>query len=231
MLLTMDTTHTSQTPSLDNEGSRKSRSDGERSRERLLLAAMQLFGEQGFSRTTIREIAKAGNANVGAISYHFGDKAGLYDACFTALCKPIRDNIALYDQPHFTLREALFNYYRQMVAPLLAGQDAELFMRLFYREMLEPTGIWKREINNNIKPEHMALVSILCRHLRLSEADGKIHLLAYAISSMGAQMVTWRDVVKAITPELMASPDAIFAWVEQLVDMAEAMIESEKARH
>ena len=78
---------------------RKQRSDGEQSRERLLLAAMRLFGEQGFAKTSTREIAQAAGTNLGAISYHFGDKGNLYQACFAALCEPIRDKIALYDQP------------------------------------------------------------------------------------------------------------------------------------
>ncbi|PWF55481.1 DUF1956 domain-containing protein, partial [Massilia glaciei] len=34
---------------------RKTRSDGAQSRERLLLAAMRLFAEQGFAKTSTRE--------------------------------------------------------------------------------------------------------------------------------------------------------------------------------
>jgi hypothetical protein len=52
-----------------------------------------------------------------------------------------------------------------MMAPLMAGDDADVLLRLFYREMLEPTGIWQREIETNIMPEHLALVAVLCRHL------------------------------------------------------------------
>lgn len=226
----MDTEPTYQASSLALERGRKSRSDGEQSRERLLLAAMRLFGQQGFSKTSTRQIAQAANANVGAISYHFGDKAGLYEACFVALCTPNRDNIALYDQPHFTLRQSLSNYYQQMFAPLLAGEGAEQLVRILYREILEPTGIWQRLIETNIKPEYMAIVAILCRHLGLDEPDQKVHVLAYAVSSLGAHMVTWREVVKAITPDMMATPEAINAWVAQLVDIAEVMVESENAR-
>lgn len=226
----MNSNHADPTALPPKNDSRKPRSDGEASRERILLTAMRLFGEQGFSKTSTRQIAGQANANLGSISYHFRDKAGLYDACFAALCQPIRENIALYDQPHMTLRESLTNYYRQMVAPLLAGQDAQLFMRFFYREMLEPTGIWQRQIETNIKPEHMAMVGILCRHLEVGQADEKIHLLAYAIASMGAQMVTWRDVVTAVTPSMMASQEAIIRWTGQLVDIAEAMVAVEKSK-
>jgi AcrR family transcriptional regulator len=98
------TIHDSSQPADD---ARKPRSDGEQSRERLLQAAMRLFGEQGFSKTSTREIAQAANANVAAISYYFGDKAGLYQACFTAICTPAETTSPMFDQPHFTLRESL----------------------------------------------------------------------------------------------------------------------------
>jgi AcrR family transcriptional regulator len=209
---------------------RKPRSDGEQSRERLLQAAMRLFGEQGFSKTSTREIAQAAGANVAAISYYFGDKAGLYQACFSAICTPVEDNIAMFDQPQFTLRESLRGFYRQMVAPLMAGADAEVLLRLFYREMLEPTGFWQREIQNNIKPEHLALVGVLCRHLGLEQPDQRVHMLGYAVSAMCLQMMIGRDVVNAITPQLMASPESIAAWVEHLTGFAETLVLAEKTK-
>lgn len=212
------------------DDARKPRSDGEQSRLRLLDAAKRLFGEQGFSKTSTREIAQKANANVAAISYYFGDKAGLYKACFSAICTPVENNIAMFDQPHFTLRESLQGFYRQMVAPLLAGEDAEVLLRLFYREMLEPTGFWQQEIQNNIKPEHMALVGVLCRHLGLKKPNQNVHLLGYAIAAMCVQMLIGRDVVNAITPNLMSSPAAIAAWVEHLTGFAETLVLAEKTK-
>lgn len=219
-----------QSSSQPADEARKPRSDGEQSRERLLHAAMRLFGAQGFANTSTRQIAQAASANVAAISYYFGDKAGLYRACFTAICTPSEDNIAQFDQPHFTLRESLQGYYRQMIAPLMAGADAEVLLRLFYREMLEPTGIWQREIHTNIKPEHLALVAVLCRHLGLKDANDSVHRLAYAIGAMCVQLLIGRDVVNALTPHLFASPEAIDDWMEHLTGFAETLVLAEKTK-
>lgn len=211
-----------------HDDSRKPRSDGEQSRIRLLQAATRLFGNQGFSRTSTREIAQAAGANVAAISYYFGDKAGLYQACFAAMCEPAPDNIALFDQPHYTLRQSLDAYYRQLLAPLLAGEDAQQLVRLFYREMLEPTGLWEREIHNNIKPEHLALVSVLCRHLGLAQPSDRVHRLAYALVGMAIQLLVGRDIIHTITPHLLATPQAVAAWLEYLGDYAEALVRAEQ---
>src|SRR6478609_9264310 len=52
-------------------------------RQRLVDSAATLFADRGFENVTVREICKASNANVAAINYHFGDKAGLYRAVVT----------------------------------------------------------------------------------------------------------------------------------------------------
>jgi AcrR family transcriptional regulator len=55
------------------------RSDGDRTRLRLLEAALPLFAAKGYAGTSVRQIAAAADANVAAIAYHFGDKKSLYD--------------------------------------------------------------------------------------------------------------------------------------------------------
>lgn len=233
------------TPPAPPDEARKTRSDGEQSRERLLQAAMRLFGQHGFSKTSTREIAQAAGANVAAISYYFGDKAGLYQACFAFLCEQPGGMVEAFEQPHFTLREALRGYYFQMLAPLLQHADADVLLRLFYREMLEPTGVWQREIENNIKPEHAALVRVLRRHLSADDIDAgagaistavldaatdELHRLAYAIPGMCITLLIARDVVGAISPHLIATPAAFAAWGEQLVEFGVALVAAEKRK-
>ena len=61
---------------------RAPRSDGAEARHRLLHTALRLFAQNGFAKTSIREIAREAGVNVSAISYYFGDKEGLYSATF-----------------------------------------------------------------------------------------------------------------------------------------------------
>jgi AcrR family transcriptional regulator len=48
---------------------------------RLLEVAIELFGRDGMSATGTRAIAEAAGVQMSAITYHFGGKEGLYQAC------------------------------------------------------------------------------------------------------------------------------------------------------
>lgn len=50
-------------------------------RARIRLAALELFGQQGFDRTTIRQIAARAGVSPGLVIHHFGSKKELIEAC------------------------------------------------------------------------------------------------------------------------------------------------------
>jgi AcrR family transcriptional regulator len=161
------------------------RSDGAEARSRLLDAALALFAEKGFAKTSTREIAQAAQVNIASISYYFGDKAGLYRAVFTdPRCNPNVPPESIADAG-ISLEQALQRLMGSFLSPLKQGDLQQHCMKLHFREMLEPTGVWQEEIDSNIKPAHAALVNVLCRHLGLARADDDIHTLAFSIFGLG----------------------------------------------
>lgn len=46
-------------------------------KQRLLLAAEQLFAEKGFESVAVRDVTQLAKANVAAVNYHFGSRDGL----------------------------------------------------------------------------------------------------------------------------------------------------------
>lgn len=211
-------------PQRRNVEVRKQRSDGAEARERLLQTALKLFAEKGFAKTSTREIVQAAGVNISSIAYYFGDKAGLYRAVFTEPLGSPGDGIALYDQPHFTLRQSLAGFFSSILDPMKQGDQVRLCMRLHFREMLEPTGLWAETIDNGIKPAHAALVAVLCRHLNVKKADDDVHRLAFSIVGLALQIFFSRDVIESIRPQLIAKPAVIDLWIERMVSYAEAMV-------
>lgn len=209
---------------------RAPRSDGEQSRIRLLHAALELFAQRGYAKTSTREIAEAAGVNLAAISYYFGDKQGLYRAAFFDLQDSAETEIARYAGAQQTLREALRGLYRGFVAPLQQGDTARLAVKLRAREMVEPTGLWQEEIEHGIRPMHQALVRVLCRHLGLRRADADVHRLAICLAALGVQLHVCSEVNDVLAPGLARGAKALDVWLDRLVVYGEAMVEAERAR-
>jgi len=206
------------------------RSDGAEARNRLLDAALALFAEQGFAKTSTREIALAAQANIASISYYFGDKAGLYRAVF----QDPRNNPTLDPAYSSTVsqdvRGCIQGLLRGFVEPLKSGEQARQCMKLHFREMVEPTGMWQVEIENNIKPAHALLTHALATHLGLPEPDDDIHRLAFQISGLGIMLHVGMDVVQAIRPSLISSAEALDTYLDRLIDAAMALVDAEARR-
>ncbi len=129
-------------------GHTPTRSDGTQARQRLLKAALQLFADKGYQKTSTREIADAAEVNLGSISYYFGDKPGLYRAVF---CESFCDTAAAPDilqargclpdpaaaqlDPDAALAAFFFNFLH----PLKQGALIRLVIRLHFRELVEPS--------------------------------------------------------------------------------------------
>jgi AcrR family transcriptional regulator len=209
---------------------KKARTDGAQARERLLHIALRLFAERGYAKTSTRAIAQTAEVNLAAIRYYFGDKAGLYRAAYTEPLGNPCTNIALYQPAHFTLRESLQGFFAGFIEPMKQEELVQLCMRLHFREMLEPTGLWAEEIDSDIKPAHEALVAVLRRHLGVKKIDDDMHRLAFSIAGLALQLFICRDVIDAIRPQLIATPSAVNEWASRLADYAVAMVAVEAAR-
>jgi TetR/AcrR family transcriptional regulator, regulator of cefoperazone and chloramphenicol sensitivity len=210
---------------------RASRSDGAESRERILYAALRLFAEHGFAKTSTREIAKAAGVNIAAISYYFGDKAGLYSATFNEpMGGSAGDLVQLFGAPGLGIAEALRLYMAAYVEPLKHGEIVRQCMRLHMREMVEPTSLWAEEVERDIRGPHEALVRILARHLGITKADDDVHRLALAINGLALQLFVMQDMVEVLRPALLRSADSIDRWADRLHLYAMAMVDAETAR-
>jgi TetR/AcrR family transcriptional regulator, regulator of cefoperazone and chloramphenicol sensitivity len=206
------------------------RIDGEESRQRLLEAAVYCFAEQGFAKTSTRTIAAHAEVNIAAISYYFGDKAGLYRAAFTEPMGSPKDDIGLFAGKEFSLNEALHGLYTGFIEPLKQNILVQQCIRLHMREMVEPTGLWEEQIDQGIKPYQDALASVLRRHYGVKKIDDDIRRLVISIVAMGVHMYVGREMTLQLHPKLITGAKALDTMHERLVMYARAMIDAEGAR-
>lgn len=200
-------------------------------RSRLLLAALRLFAQQGYAKTSVRDLAEAASVNVAAVSYYFGDKAALYRAVFV---EPIDTDTNPLEQPcgppGVPLRDALQHFFTGMLVPLKQGDVARLCVKLHFREMVEPTGLWADDSAFGMRPLHDALLALLRRHLGLAESDSDLERLAVCVAGLAVHLHVGLDVIDQIAPGLSAAPASFDIWRDRLVEFSLAMIDCEQRR-
>ena len=77
----------------------------------LLKAAISVFGSQGYSGGSVRQIANVANTNIGAIKYHYGSKENLWKEAVTYLFQALGASIMkdAHAWPSMSARERVIN--------------------------------------------------------------------------------------------------------------------------
>jgi AcrR family transcriptional regulator len=123
------------------------REAGLRTRTRLMDAALDLLAERGEDGVTLRELTHAADANVAAVSYHFGSLKALCDASVEFALERYLDaqEEALRALgPESTLEELAAAFARPMMRALsTGGRDLDV-MRIVARAGLDPPEGWAR---------------------------------------------------------------------------------------
>jgi AcrR family transcriptional regulator len=123
------------------------REAGLRTRTRLLDAALDLLAERGEDGVSLRELTAAAQANVAAVSYHFGSLQSLYDAAIEYaleryLAAQAEAVAAL--EPEASLEELAAAFARPMVGALaVGGRDLDV-IRIVARAGIDPPQGWDR---------------------------------------------------------------------------------------
>lgn len=121
-------------------------------RQKILVAAEQLFASNGYSGTTIREIADKAGVNSAMIYYYFENKLGLYESIvdissgetYRMLLKAfkgggdpaqqLRNFCVEYSRAHYHNRDIVKIIHREL---LTDGNDSSGFANRYFRKSLE----------------------------------------------------------------------------------------------
>lgn len=157
-------------------------------KERILEAAGDIFGREGFKAATIRGIAKAARVNIAAINYHFQGKEGLYAAVLEDVFRHgfsrFPSKMAIEDDtpPEQQLRA----FIRGMFFRLLSSEGWGGFSgrgKFIARELLDPTPALETVLEKYIKPHKDLLMTIIVAIMREDPGPGR--LLSCVISIIG----------------------------------------------
>lgn len=97
-------------------------------RTQLIAAATPLFAKKGLNGVSTREVARAAGVNISMISYHFGGKAGLYEAVLRDVFAGLLEMAELAKEPVPPL-EKFTRYVYQCGICFHCGADSDFVPR------------------------------------------------------------------------------------------------------
>jgi AcrR family transcriptional regulator len=141
-------------------------------RERLLEAAIDVFGRHGFDSASTRMIAKAGNVNIAAIPYYFGGKGGLYQAVINHIAAHIKNeagdllgriggmNFNQEDGPQ-QARELIQAVLERFINFVAGSEQGPRFSRIILREQMFPSSAYDTIFDGFLQPVLNALSTLI----------------------------------------------------------------------
>ena len=200
-------------------------------RQDLLAAAAQVFAERGFRDATIREICRRAKANVAAVTYHFGGKAGLYAEVLAEGQRLKRRHLEL---SAVTAAAAAGNagnpevqlarFVRAMLTELLTEAPDSYHNQLMFREMIAPTAALDRVVSESIRPTATELDVILQKLLGKGFGVGSRRLIGLSIVSQILNYKHCHAVITRLFPDLTVDASQIEVLAEHITRFSMAAL-------
>jgi AcrR family transcriptional regulator len=177
-----------------------------------------MFAENGIAATSLREITSEAGANLAAVNYHFGSKAGLIEEVYGRRIRVLNtERLRLLAEARQAAGDGpleLEEILRAFVEPVRRAcgdplQGGVRFLRLMARVNMEPTADVRQLVYRQFVETGMRF------HAALQEALP--HLLPHEIFvrfrfALGAMFFTFAQV---LDPERLGMPDCIGSGVEE----------------
>ncbi len=182
---------------------------------RLLDAAVTLFADRGFRKTTVRAICDKAGANVSAVKYHFGGKRELYDAAFDharTLSNETNPFVQMDTARDFHANQSperrLYLFIRTLLEHQFRdGQPSEL-TRLMSHEMMHPTAALDRLIEVSVRRVYHALIQIVLDLMDPPDQQ-QARLLATSISAQCHFHHLALPMIQCLEPDQRYTPQAL----------------------
>jgi AcrR family transcriptional regulator len=190
------------------------REAGQRTRDRLLAAALELLAQRGQEGVTLREITDAAGANVAAVSYHFGSLKALCDAAVEHALERYLDaqhQAMSALEPASTLEELAAAFARPMVRALTMGGHDLALMRTVARIGTAPPPGWDRLAGkfDQTRGDALRLLKVNLPGIREQELVFRIRCAAgmlnwLALAPIGAELAgkSARQIERLLLPVL-----------------------------
>ena len=158
-------------------------SSPDKTRQRLLEAAGEIFAEQGFRKATVRDICARADANVASVKYHFGDKEKLYSEIlrFAHGCAIEKYPPSLGLPADAPAEKRLYTFVLSFLQRLLDEGRPAWHAKIMSREMAEPTVAMDMLVEEQVKPHFGFIRQVIVELLGPKAPEETVRLCAQSV--------------------------------------------------
>jgi AcrR family transcriptional regulator len=202
-------------------------------RQRLLHAAGQVFAENGYEKSTVREICERAGTNVASVNYYFQDKGELYRAVFDLAHERMQEQMdgtgegAESRPAEERLRLFIHGHVRGVLG--IAGPPA-WFSTLVTREMIEPTHMQREIFAREIKPRSDMVVGIVRELLGPKASDEQVRHCALSVVGQTVFHKLAQPIISILHPDQGYTEAEVNRLAEHIAGFSLAGIMAERQR-
>jgi AcrR family transcriptional regulator len=187
-------------------------------RQRLLETAGEVFAAHGFRHATVREICRRAKANIAAVNYHFGDKAGLYAAVLEYAHTRVLEKYPLagLDQEDIPVAGRLRAFIQNVLFKLFDEGMSAWHSKLMAWEMIEPTVALDSLVEKSIRPMEQRLRVIVRELLGPGATDEQIRFCQLSIIGQCLHHRHARPVIRRLFPQQHYGPEDLPALADHI---------------
>ncbi len=180
----------------------------EDTKSRLIEAAGEMFAQQGYRATTVRDICNRAGTHVGSVNYHFRDKRGLYAAIIeyahqSAVSKyPPNWGLTEGATPEEKLRAFILSFLSRIMDKGLPAWHGKLMAQ----EIINPSNALDQIVENSGRPLYAYLAGIVRELMHVEKPFGReegpeIFLVAMSIVGQCLHHHIGKPFIAALRPQ------------------------------
>lgn len=153
---------------------KNTREDGAETKARLIQCAGRLIADQGYDRTTSKDICRLAGVNMAAVNYHFGSREGLYQAVLDEVYHYVLSPVEIETIYHMNIgpRDKLMKLLDLYVKEALFSESWQV--KVSIRELINPSDVFTRFVESYIGRKLTPVLDILSSYLGLPAHDARV---------------------------------------------------------
>jgi TetR/AcrR family transcriptional regulator, regulator of cefoperazone and chloramphenicol sensitivity len=206
------------------------RTASERTRERLIDAAGEMFAELGFHHTTVRQICNRAGTNIAAVNYHFRDKTGLYREVVRQSMRAARlDAVTVAFEQNAPPEKILRAVVKARLESLRGLDLRDWHFRIFVHELAKPSPAMNVVVNEAIRPLYLRMCKLIGSLLGLPPDHQKTRLCVHSIIGQILFYAFARPVINRLAPDMKMSSAQVELLANHITEFSLAYLHQSKS--